>query len=101
MGIAILGEIIHRVSGVPCADFARQEIFEPLGMVDSWLGLPDKWFDEVPRQADRVAKIRIPTEQEGTSWSWNERYWLQLGAPWGGLVTTASDLARLCRMMLG
>lgn len=101
MGLAILGEIIQRVSGVPCAEFVRQEIFEPLGMSDSHLGLPDAWFDEEPRQADRVAQIRIPAEQEGKAWSWNERYWLQLGAPWGGLVTTASDLARFCRMMLG
>ncbi|MFP6762514.1 MAG: serine hydrolase domain-containing protein [Planctomycetaceae bacterium] len=101
MGIAVLGEIIQRVSGVSCAQFVRREIFEPLGMLDSWLGLPDAWFDDQPRQAERVAEIRIPTEQEGKSWSWNERYWLQLGAPWGGLVTTAADLAEFCRMMLG
>lgn len=101
MGLAILGEIIERVSGVPCAEFVRREIFEPLCMSDSHIGLPDAWFDEESRQADRVAQIRIPVEQEGKAWSWNERYWLQLGAPWGGLVTTASDLARYCRMMLG
>ena len=45
MGIAVLGEIIHKVAGVFCAQFVRQEIFEPLGMLDSWLGLPDDWFD--------------------------------------------------------
>lgn len=101
MGLAILGEIIHRVSGIPCAEFVRREIFEPLSMHDSHLGLPDSWFDDEPRQADRVAQIRIPAEQLDKAWSWNERYWLQLGAPWGGLVTTASDLARFCHMMLG
>jgi CubicO group peptidase (beta-lactamase class C family) len=101
MGLAILGEIIQRVSGVPCAEFVRREIFEPLGMRDSHLGLPDAWFDKQPRLANRVPQIRIPVEQEGKAWNWNERYWLQLGAPWGGLVTTACDLARFCQMMLG
>jgi len=101
MGIAVLGEVIRKVSGVSCAQFVRREIFEPLGMLDSWLGLPDAWFDQQPRQVERVAEIRIPPEQEGKNWSWNGRYWLQLGAPWGGLVTTAPDLARFCQMMLG
>jgi CubicO group peptidase (beta-lactamase class C family) len=33
-------------------------------------------------------------------WNWNSRYWRTLGAPWGGLISTASDLGRLARMLL-
>lgn len=101
MGFAILGEIIQRVTGVPCADFVRREIFEPLGMVDSWLGLPDEAFDGDSPAVDRVSEVLVPDEMVGEDWNWNGRYWRQLGAPWGGLITTAADLATFCQMMLG
>lgn len=101
MGFAILGEIIQRVTGVPCADFVRREIFEPLGMVDSWLGLPDEAFEGDASVVDRVSEVLVPDEMVGEDWNWNGRYWRQLGAPWGGLITTAADLATFCQMMLG
>ncbi len=101
MGFAILGEIIQRASGVPCADFVRRELFEPLGMVDSWLGLPDDAFDGDSPAVDRVSEVLVSDEMVGADWNWNGRYWQQLGAPWGGLITTTTDLARFCQMMLG
>lgn len=101
MGFAILGEIIQRVTGVPCADFVRREIFEPLGMIDSWLGLPDDAFEGDARFVDRVSEVLVADEMIGEDWNWNGRYWRQLGAPWGGLITTAVDLATFCQMMLG
>ncbi|MBI1314843.1 serine hydrolase [bacterium] len=104
MGFAMLGEIIARVSGMTCAEFVRRELFEPLGMTDSWLGLPDHCFtaagsDEV--FVDRVVEIQVPDEQTGQDWNWNSHYWRMLGAPWGGLLTTLADLSRFCQMMLG
>lgn len=101
MGFAILGEIIQRISGVPCADFVRREIFEPLGMVDSWLGLPEKAFEGAAPVVDRVTEVLLPEEMVGEDWNWNGHYWRTLGAPWGGLITTPADLARFCQMMLG
>ena len=101
MGFAILGEVIQRVTGVSCADFVRREIFEPLGMIDSWLGLPDEAFDGDAPVVDRVTEVLVPDEMVGQDWNWNGRYWRQLGAPWGGLITTAADLAFFCQMMLG
>jgi CubicO group peptidase (beta-lactamase class C family) len=52
-----------------------------------------------PRR-ERVAAIRTPPEQEA-DWGWNSAYWLGLGVPWGGLVTTPADLSRFCLMLLG
>ena len=101
MGFAMLGEIIQRVSGVTCAEFVRREIFEPLGMLDSWLGLPESWFEGETPAVDRVAEIQVPDDMAGEDWNWNGRYWRMLGAPWGGLLTTPVDLARFCQMMLG
>ena len=103
-GYALLGEIIHRVSGVPCAEFLRREIFEPLGMHDTALGTPAEWWEgedgREPKVA-RIAEIRVPPEQQGgDDWNWNSRYWRSLGAPWGGLLSTPHDLLIFCRMML-
>jgi CubicO group peptidase (beta-lactamase class C family) len=100
MGFAVLGEIVHRVTGKACAEFLREELFEPLGMYDTALGAPDAWFHGSERKIDRIAEIRLPPDQQnGGDWNWNSRYWRQLGAPWGGLLTTAADLHRFARLI--
>lgn len=102
MGFAVLGEIITRVSGLPCARFLQREVFEPLQMSDTALGAPDDWFDSAPVKAQRLVDIRLPAEQvNAPEWNWNSRYWRQLGAPWGGLLTTPADLGRLGALLLG
>ena len=100
-GIAILGELIQRITGTSCPSFLRKEIFEPLGMTDSWLGVPAWWFDGAEPPANRIAEVRVPDDLIGQDWNWNSRYWRMLGAPWGGLLTTPTDLAKFCLMMLG
>ncbi len=99
-GIAILGEIILRITGQSCQSFCRKEIFEPLGMTDSWLGVPAQWFEGSDPIANRIAELRVPEAQAQDDWNWNSRYWRMLGAPWGGMLTTPADLARFCLMML-
>ena len=92
-GFAVLGEVVRRVAGVSLADFLRREFFEPLGMNDTSLG----WQTA---KKDRIARVRLAPEDEGTDWNWNSPYWLNFGAPWGGLITSPSDFGRYCRMML-
>jgi len=102
MGFAILGALIERVTGVSCAEFLRREIFEPLGMRDTSLGAPESWFEGKSPKVERIAEIRVPAEEDAEPhWDWNSRYWRTFGAPWGGLLTTPTDLARFARMMLG
>jgi CubicO group peptidase (beta-lactamase class C family) len=93
MGILMLAEVVHQVSGTALAEFLRREVFDPLGMADTSLG----WR---PATKDRIAAVRVGPEQRGTDWGWNTPYWLGLGVPWGGLITSPADLARFCRMML-
>ena len=100
MGFAMLGEVIARVSGVDCPTWLREQLFEPLGLVDTRLGAPAEWFEGQPARVDRIAEIRLLDEQVGQAWSWNERYWRMLGTPWGGLLTTPAELGRLGRLML-
>src|SRR5881409_841992 len=64
-------------------------------MKDTWLGWPP---DRKGRE--RIAAVREPAEMVGTDWGWNSAYWLGFGAPWGGMLTSPSDFARFCRLML-
>ena len=101
MGFAILGEIITRITGQSCAEFVRTELFQPLGMEETELGAPDAWFSGPSPKVLRIPPAVVPESQRGgTEWNWNSRYWRQLGAPWGGLLTTAADLATFAQFLL-
>jgi len=101
MGFTILGEIIARITGRPCRDFLQQELFEPLGMCDTALGASDDWFEGDDPKIDRMATVQVPSDQiAATDWNWNSRYWRQLGAPWGGLLTSPRDLAVFSQFLL-
>lgn len=101
MGFALLGEVIAKVSGSPCAAYLREEIFQPLGMTDTSLGLPEEWLCGPKSKVPLIPEIDVPDDQRtGDDWNWNSRYWRTLGAPWGGLLSTAADLGRFLAMML-
>ncbi|MCX7421234.1 MAG: serine hydrolase [Planctomycetia bacterium] len=100
-GIAVLAAIMEKITGQSCDEFLRREFFEPLGMKDSRLGAPDEWFIVSSPTVDRIAEIRVPAElADATDWNWNSRYWRQLGAAWGGLLTTPMDLGQFAQLML-
>ena len=101
MGFAILGEIIALVTGKTCAQYLHDEFFQPLGMSDTSLGATDDWFGGTSARAFRIPNAIVPeAHTSGTDWNWNSRYWRQLGAPWGGLLTSANDLATYAQFML-
>ena len=46
----ILGEVVRRLDGRPFNRYVREEVFEPLGMADSWVGMPyDRYLAYGPR----------------------------------------------------
>jgi CubicO group peptidase (beta-lactamase class C family) len=94
MGTALLAEVVQVVTGRRLGEFLRTEIFEPLGMSSTHLGVAGE-------QAGRVVRVKISPQQAATNWNWNTPYWLGLGAPWGGMTSTAADLARFARLFLG
>ncbi|WP_339733141.1 serine hydrolase domain-containing protein [uncultured Gimesia sp.] len=99
-GIAILAEVIQRITGQSCAEFLKQSLFEPLGMRDTSLGVPEEWTTGTDPRIERIAEIRIPEELNiEPHWDWNSPYWKRFSAPWGGLFTTPSDLAKLVKML--
>ena len=40
----ILGEIVQRLGGVPFDRYVRENLFLPLGMADSWIGMPAEQY---------------------------------------------------------
>ncbi|MEV6970065.1 serine hydrolase domain-containing protein [Hamadaea sp. NPDC051192] len=90
----ILGELIRRVTGEPVGDYLDRWLFQPLGMRDTYLGLPDEAW---PR--------RVPIRSRGalgraSAAFFNRRTVRQAVVPAAGVSTTARDLARFYRMML-
>jgi CubicO group peptidase (beta-lactamase class C family) len=98
MGFAVLGRILETVFDNPLRCVLQQRLFQPLEMSNTFLGLPDDLAAELLPQ---VLPSELPRWQPAAvDWNWNSRYWRQLGAPWGGLITTADDLAKLSVALL-
>jgi len=88
-GMLLAGTIVEKLAGMPLRKFEKREIFDPLGMKDSSLGLGG-------RQLSRV--VEVESEQgsnvtEDHEFGLNSKYWRDLGAPWGGMHSTTYDLA--------
>jgi CubicO group peptidase (beta-lactamase class C family) len=52
----ILGEVVRRLEGRPFSRYAREAVFAPLGMVDSWIGMPPERY-RAYHEAGRLAPI--------------------------------------------
>jgi CubicO group peptidase (beta-lactamase class C family) len=96
MGILLAAEIVERVSGMRLRDFEKLEIFEPLGMKSSSLGLGGRRIEDLVR-CDTGPNAN-PRDDE--SFGPNSPYWRDLGCPWGGMHSTTSDLAILLETFL-
>lgn len=90
----ILGELVRRLTGDPVEVVLAREFFGPLGLHDTFLGLPDEaWPRHVP------IRSRGATGRAGAA-LFNRRSVRQAVVPAAGISTTARDLARFYRMLL-
>ncbi len=91
----LLGEIVRRVGGEPLPDFARDNIFAPLGMSETRFQPPD-----ILRS--RIAPTEKLTSGEILRGSVHDPTARFMGGIAGhaGLFSTADDLAKFCQMML-
>lgn len=94
-GIAMLGEIVERITGQGLPDFLEKTFFAPLGLRDTSLG--------VQVRSERESDVVMGGEGlayggSGTDFDWNSDYWRGFGAPWGGLLTTVGEMMRLMQV---
>jgi uncharacterized protein YbbC (DUF1343 family)/CubicO group peptidase (beta-lactamase class C family) len=91
----LLGEIVHRLSGIPENEYVRQILFDPLGMKDTgYLPSPALKARIAPTEMQKDGMILRGVVHDPTS-----RY---MGGVAGhaGVFSTADDLSRFCQMIL-
>ena len=90
----LLGEIVRVVSGRPLDQFAREEVFEPLGMKETTFNPPAEWIPRIAPTEIVNGKLLRGTVHDPTT-----RY---MGGVAGhaGMFTTAEDLARFATVIL-
>lgn len=94
-GILLAGEIVERLTGKRLRDFEQEEIFAPLGMKQSALGLG---AFQIPETVWCGTSMR--ESGDGQRFGANSPYWRDMGHPWGGMHSTAPDLAILLQTHL-
>ena len=101
MGILLASEVARRITKKRFRDFLKQELFDPLGMKHSALGMGDYKLSEVVRgQIENAAPESGAGAADTQDWNWNSPYWRNFGAPWGGAHSTAGDVAIFLRSFL-
>jgi CubicO group peptidase (beta-lactamase class C family) len=83
MGILLAAAVVEKISRRSLPALLKTEIFDPLGMKRTSLGLGGRRISE-------TAQCQVA---EPSDWDWNSDYWRKLGAPWGGAHSTVHDLA--------
>ncbi len=91
----LLGEIVHRLSGMPENEYVRKILFEPLGMKDTgYLPSPSLRPRIAPTETQEDGVVLRGIVHDPTA-----RY---MGGVAGhaGVFSTADDLAKFCQMIL-
>lgn len=95
----ILGELIRRVDGREAGRYVREEIFEPLGMRDSWMGIP---ADHIAAYGERMAMMYYSGRTEFRVHPfWNAEEDFAACRPGSGVRGPIRELGRLYEALLG
>jgi CubicO group peptidase (beta-lactamase class C family) len=106
----VLAELLTRCSGIDYRDFIRQRMLEPLGLRDTFIGLPDS---EIGRVADVIlvgapskngrrgeTMVDAPVVGEALAREGNDPAWRRTGSPGSGGIATAADVALYYQALL-
>jgi CubicO group peptidase (beta-lactamase class C family) len=95
----VMGYLVQKLSGQTFGEFLRTRLFQPLGMTDTAFFCPEE-------KRDRYASCYMPAPSGGITLQ-DDAGNSTFGAPpklesgGAGLVSTAHDYMRFCRMLLG
>jgi len=93
----LLAEIVRRVSGKPIWERARDRIFGPLGMDDSYYVVPES---ESARVVQRPPEAPMGAPQSPFMQGFGSRQWQEMPSGGGGVFSTPRDLAVFGQMFL-
>ncbi len=99
-GWNVLGRVVEVCAGEPLGTTLRRDVLEPLGMADTWVGLPEA---EHARRHDagRLAGVENTAGATPRSTGMDQAAWTTGVRPGGNTWGPARDLARFYRAVLG
>ena len=99
VSIDVLGYLVEKLSGVSFGEFLRTRLFEPLGMSDTAFHVPsDKTERFTSCYQPKIEGRGLKLQDDARESTYAIPPKLESGG--GGLVSTAHDYLRFCRMML-
>jgi len=99
VSIDVLGYLVEKLSGMSFGEFLRTRLFDPLGMKDTAFYVPSddiERFTSCYQPETQGSGLRL--QDDGRESIYAKPPMLESGG--GGLVSTAHDYLRFCRMML-
>jgi CubicO group peptidase (beta-lactamase class C family) len=99
VSIDVLGYLVEKLSGMSFGEFLRTRLFDPLGMNDTAFYVPSadiERFTSCYQPETQGGGLRL--QDDGRESTYAKPPMLESGG--GGLVSTAHDYLRFCRMML-
>jgi CubicO group peptidase (beta-lactamase class C family) len=99
VSIDVMGYLVQKLSGQSFGEFLRTRLFEPLKMEDTGFFVPPGKMDRFTScyQPDPGGGLKVQDDAQASTYDHPPT--LESGG--GGLVSTAHDYMRFCRMMLG
>jgi CubicO group peptidase (beta-lactamase class C family) len=98
----LLGEVVRRRDGRPFSRYVREEIFQPLGMADSWIGMPRDVFLGHRARGSLAPIYRTegppgtPPQEQG----WDSEAWVTGTNPGANGYGPMAQLGRFYEMLL-
>ena len=99
VSIDVMGYLVQKLSGMTFGEFLRTRLFEPLGMKDTAFSVPAAKMERFASCYMPGKDGKLTLQDDAGKSTYAEPPKLESGG--GGLVSTAHDYMRFCRMMLG
>jgi CubicO group peptidase (beta-lactamase class C family) len=109
----MLGEVVRRLDGRPFSTYVRDEIFAPLGMLDSWVGMPRERHraylgaGRIGAMYDTSTLPSAPSaqsergERAARAQAWDSEAWCTGTNPGGNGYGPLRELGHFYEMLLG
>ena len=94
----VCGYLVEKISGQRFDEYLQEQIFEPLGMVDTGFDVPPEKIDRFAANYERGPDKQLRLLDDPAASHYGEPQTFFSGG--GGLVSTAQDYHRFCQMLL-
>jgi CubicO group peptidase (beta-lactamase class C family) len=93
----VCGYLVEAISGVPFDVYLQENIFEPLGMVDTSFQIAPEKVDRFAANYQRTPEktLKLVDDPQDSSYAKPKTFF----SGGGGLVSTTADYARFCEML--